>query len=68
MPHAIISEKRAELTSAPSFSPPISLLLSDLLLKLKKTPLILILLVSNKTGTNGSWQNMFSVTAEKLLD
>lgn len=53
--------------SAPYFLPPISLLLSDLLLEFKKT-LIFILSVSNKTGTNGSWQNMFSVTAEKLLD
>lgn len=36
MPHAIISKKLAAPTSAPSFLPPISLLLSDLLLELKK--------------------------------
>lgn len=65
MPHAIISEKFRELTSATSFyhlSPSYSLTCFSG----SKKPLIFILLVSNKSGTNGSWQNMFSVSAENL--
>lgn len=65
MLHAITSEKLRELTSAPSFyhsSPSYSLTCFSG----SKKPLIFILLVSNKTGTNGSWQNMFSVSAENL--
>lgn len=61
MPHAIISEKFRELTSAPSFyhlPPSYSLTCFS---GSKKT-LIFTLLVSNKTGTNGSWQNTFSVS------
>lgn len=65
MLHAIMSEKLRELTSAPSFyhlSPSYSLTRFSS----SKKPLIFILFVSNKTGTNGSWQNMFSVSAENL--
>lgn len=65
MPHDIISEKLRELISAPSFyhlPPSYSLACFSG----SKKPLIFILLVSNKTGTNGSWQNMFSVSAENL--
>lgn len=65
MSHAIISEKFRELTSAPSFyhlSPSYSLTCFSG----SKKPLIFILLVSNKTGTNGSWQNVFSVSAGNL--
>lgn len=65
MSHAIISEKFRELTSAPSFYH-LSASYSLTCFSGSKKPLIFILLVSNKTGTNGSWQNVFSVSAENL--
>lgn len=65
MPHAIISEKFRELTPAPSFYH-LSSSYSLTCFSGSKKPLIFILLVSNKSGTNGSWQNMFSVSAENL--
>lgn len=68
MPHAIISRETHKIQLqhlhfyhlSPSYSPTC--------FSSSKNTLILILLVSNKTETNGSWQNMFSVTAEKLSD